>query len=61
VPGRTNKLNSTLIVLMRGAAKAAMPASKKPYMAAWTKELLASMRNPKDSVMLDMVDRVKVA
>jgi hypothetical protein len=55
LPGRTNKLNSTRMVLITGAVNAATPTSRKPYIAAETKELLASMRNPKLSVMLDIL------
>ena len=57
LPGSTNKLSRTLIVLMMGAANAAMPASKKPYTAAWTRLLLASMRTPNVFEMLDMVNK----
>jgi hypothetical protein len=56
LPGSTNKLSRTLMVLTMGAAKAATPTSRKPYTAAWTKELLASTRTPKASVMLDILD-----
>lgn len=43
------------MVLMMGAANEAMPTSRKPYTAACTRGLLASMRTPNDSVMFAMV------
>jgi hypothetical protein len=43
------------MVLITGAVNAATPTSRKPYIAAETKELLASMRNPRLSVMLDIL------
>ena len=46
MPGRTNKLNRTLIVLTMGAKKDTMPTRRKAENAACTRVLLASMRTP---------------